>query len=186
MNCSPRADVAPADFRGEHENTFGSVLPGFSVRSARTSRRLHNGVIHGNVLEPRIDPVEGSRIFGRADELLQLAKRTPRFREIFPQAFQKSGNAPEKHPRVPEISPRRHVSFRARRVRLLRKSLHNVCWHSVKPYRHFRALDVAESRLRMRWRNSQHHEVSWVAGNLHCRANDFAILRRVGNVMIRW
>src|ERR1700751_4019477 len=40
------------------------------------------------------------------------------------QRFKKCGDTPEKHPRIPEIAARSHVSLRQRQRRLLREAPH--------------------------------------------------------------
>ena len=82
------------------------------ARRCRAGGRLHDGVIHRNIFERGINSSQRRGIFRRANSFGDAHERGMRGRKEAAQVFEKCGDAPEEHSRVPEIFSGRHVAPR--------------------------------------------------------------------------
>src|SRR2546430_8654515 len=94
INGGPGADIAPAYLRGNHEHTRRP----FDTRSG-----LENSIVHGDVLELRIDGAQLTFVATRSNKFCEPFQSGVRLRQKTLQILQERGGPPEKHSGVPVI-----------------------------------------------------------------------------------
>src|SRR5437016_937616 len=100
VDGSPGANIAPAHFRRNHKH---------ARRSLRARGRLKNGIVHGNILELRIDGAQLALVISGSDEFSEsFQRRVCLWQKTF-QVLQEGRNPPVKHPGVPVIVSRSKV-----------------------------------------------------------------------------
>src|SRR5579859_215119 len=163
VNRGPRADVAPADFRGNHENLRGTFL-------ARS--RFENGVIHGNIFESGIYSPQVPVVAARANGCAKFFERSVCLRQKSLEIIEKRRDAPEKHSRVPVIVAGSYVLLREFESGLFREALYGERRELLRIQSVADSLDIAKSSVRTRRRDTEHHHASRRACHLERRAHD--------------
>ncbi len=117
VNGGPGADIAPTDLR--RNDKYWSV-PGI------TRGWLEQGVIDRNIFQARIFATKRRRVTGCADCFRKAHQRRMRFGQMMLETFKESGDTPEKHSRIPEITSRGDVPAGQLQGRLLCESTNGI------------------------------------------------------------
>ena len=102
----PRADVAPAGLGGNHGNARRRARCQAARGGPDRRGGFHDGVVHGNTFEARIDAAQGALVARRADGFADFGEGMVRRGKEAAQAVQKGRRAPEEHSRIPKVFSR--------------------------------------------------------------------------------
>src|ERR1700751_811861 len=100
------------------------------------------------------------------------------------QRLKKCGDTPEKHPRIPEIAERSHVSLRQRQRRLLREAPHVKRADPQRARANSAAFNVTVTGFWPRGWNSHDNQVSWRLRQLDRCSNELSIALGFGYVAV--
>src|SRR5580704_10862897 len=116
MQSRPGTKIVPAKLRRQAKN----MTLHFTLRRAR----LQHCVVHADVFTARIKFTKRRREFSGAVSRRDLFKQARGCGKMFTQSIDQSTGAPQEHPAIPEIVPRRYEFSRAICVRLFYEAAH--------------------------------------------------------------